>query len=156
MEIQIICSKEEALRYIAGITSLLYENLIINMPNEGWTMDDARDQADSLLLNLEKGSAFLFIAARSSEVMGFAWAYKRQIAKQKRFHLNHIIVSSSRRGEGIGRAILDAVVAKAKDMQMDAVDLFSSKDREEVVRFYSQNGFSIERLQMVLRLSKTE
>jgi ribosomal protein S18 acetylase RimI-like enzyme len=155
MEIRVIDTRMEASSYLAEIIELLHENLVVNMPDEGWTMEDARFQAETLLSNLDNKTAYLFVATDEGELNGFAWTYIRQLGRKRRLHINHIIVQSGLRGGGIGRKILDVIIKKAAEMQMDAVDLLSSRDREEVVRFYTQNGFSIERFQMVLKLPKT-
>lgn len=154
MEIQIINSREDASGFIEEITKLLYENLMTNLPEDGWTIDDASKQAETLLSNLENKTANLFIATANGNLIGFAWTYRRQFGRRQRLHINHIIVQPGRRGSGIGKEILNAIIAKAKEMNMDAVDLLSSKDREEVVRFYLQNGFCVERLQMIYKLPK--
>ena len=155
MQIRTVNLKEDASAYLEDITKLLFENLVINLPDEGWALRDASSQVENLLLNLEKGTAQLFIATEEDRLIGFAWTYERKFARRSRLHINHIIVQSDRRGGRIGQKILDAIIAKAKEMNVDAIDLFSSKDREDVVHFYIQNGFCVERLQMIYRLPKT-
>ena len=154
MEIRIVCSRQEAECYLAELTKLLYENLIVNLPDEEWTVEDVSAQAENLLLNLDKGNAQLFVAAENGHLIGFAWTYMRRFAKRQRLHINHIVVRSDKRGGGIGKSILSAIIAKASEMNADAIDLISSKDREDVVRFYIKNGFSVERLQMIYKLPK--
>jgi len=151
-KVRIAHSQEDLGKYLRALAVLLLENLLLNLPDEGWTIEDATSQVENLLLNLKEGNAQLFLAEDEEHLLGFAWTYKRRLARKERLHINHIIVQSGHRNEGIGQRILSAIILEAKELKVDSIDLMSNKDREEVVRFYSKNGFSVERLQMVYKL----
>jgi len=151
-EIRIAKSPDDLSKYKSEIITLLYENLALNLPEEGWDMEDAFAQVSSLLLNIAEGNAQFFLAEEEGHLVGFAWTYRRRVGKRNRLHINHIIIRSGRRNEGTGTKLLNAIISKAREMKVDSIDLMSSKTRENVVRFYSRNGFSVERLQMVLKL----
>jgi len=154
MEILVLNSSEQARAHFRDLADLLYECLSLNLPDEGWALDDARSQVERLFINLDENTAFLFMAFEADKLIGFAWTYQRQIARRIRMHINHIVVYSGSRGTGVGRSILEAIIKRARDMNMDAIDLLATKDREDVVRFYLQNGFCVERLQMIYRIPK--
>jgi ribosomal protein S18 acetylase RimI-like enzyme len=154
MEILILNSSEQARAHFENLADLLYECLLLNLPDEGWALDDARSQVERLFINLDENAAFLFMAFEADKLIGFAWTYQRQFGRRIRMHINHIVVQSDNRGAGVGRSILEAIIKRAQDLNMDAIDLLTTKESEDVVRFYLKNGFCVERLQMIYRIPK--
>ena len=155
MSIFCASSRDSILIYKDEITHLLLENLRLNLPDEKWSMDEASNQLDNMLTNVDKKTAFLFLSVDKCKLSGFAWVYGRQVGKRQRFHINHFVVKSSERGKGVGGRLIEAIIAKAKEMKISAIDLVATKTRRDVIRFYLQNGFDIERYQMVYKLPKS-
>jgi GNAT superfamily N-acetyltransferase len=56
--------------------------------------------------------------------------------------LGHLFVLPERWGEGIGGAILDAVLAEAKRRHYSRIHLWTHEDNERSHRLYRSRGFS--------------
>ena len=53
--------------------------------------------------------------------------------------VTEMLVTESSRGRGTGAAILNALVARARERGVDDIQLFAARDRE---RFYERHGFA--------------
>lgn len=81
------------------------------------------------------------VAESEGEVVGFAaFAHGRW---NRRTELWHLYVGSSHRGQGIGRALIDAVLADARAAGMRCVWLETSTVAYPAIAFYRQVGFEL-------------
>lgn len=63
------------------------------------------------------------------------------IPTTRRAWIEDVIVESSRNGEGIGRQLIDAMVARARELGCKTVDLTSRPSREAANHLYQSAGF---------------
>lgn len=81
------------------------------------------------------------VAEDDGTVIGFA-AYAHR-AWNRRTELWHLYVDAARRGEGIGRQLVDAVVTAAQAAGMRAVWLETSNLAYPAIQFYWRLGFAL-------------
>jgi ribosomal protein S18 acetylase RimI-like enzyme len=63
------------------------------------------------------------------------------IPTTRRAWIEDVIVDSSRNGQGIGRQLIDAMVARARELGCRTVDLTSRPSREVANHLYESAGF---------------
>jgi ribosomal protein S18 acetylase RimI-like enzyme len=81
------------------------------------------------------------VAVEGDAVLGFA-AYTHQ-RWNRRTELWHLYVDAPRRGEGIGRMLVTAVVAAAREAGMRCVWLETSSVAYPAIQFYRRLGFAL-------------
>lgn len=64
------------------------------------------------------------------------------IPTTRRAWIEDVIVDSSRKGQGIGRQLIDAMVARARELGCKTVDLTSRPSREAANHLYQSAGFA--------------
>src|SRR4051794_40616518 len=80
------------------------------------------------------------VAERAGVVVGFgAVAYRRW---NRRAELCHLYVAPGQRGQGIGRALIEAVVSAARGAGMRCVWLETSNVAYPAIAFYRRAGFA--------------
>lgn len=58
-----------------------------------------------------------------------------------RAHIEGVRVRADRRGQGVGEALLQAAVARARDLGCSLVQLTTDRRRADALRFYERLGF---------------
>ncbi|MGI8857314.1 MAG: GNAT family N-acetyltransferase [Thermomicrobiales bacterium] len=82
-----------------------------------------------------------FVAERAASVIGFAAFTHRRW--NRRTELWHLYVASHQRGQGVGRTLIEAVVAAARDADMRCVWLETSNLAYPAIQFYRRVGFNL-------------
>jgi ribosomal protein S18 acetylase RimI-like enzyme len=81
------------------------------------------------------------VAEQAGALVGFAaWTHRRW---NRRTELWHLYVAPAWRGQGIGRALIDAVVVAARESAMRCVWLETSNLAYPAIQFYEHLGFSL-------------
>ena len=82
-----------------------------------------------------------FVAEQAGSVVGFAaFAHRRW---NRRTELRHVYVAPPVRGQGIGRALVEAVIAAAREADMRCVWLETSNLAYPAIQFYRRVGFAL-------------
>ena len=77
------------------------------------------------------------------DMVGFGQFYQRY----GRMHLARLAVSPERRGQGVGRALVDAIMrVAAEDLGLDDYGLYVYTDNDAAIRCYRAAGFRQARL----------
>lgn len=120
------------------------------------TDDDAR-AIESLLPQLSLSATFdralleasiaheaidLFVARLDGEIVGMATLVSFPLPTGVRGHVDDVVVDESRRGEGIGRRLLDDIIRVAHDRRMRTLDLSSRPSRQAAIGLYESLGFT--------------
>jgi ribosomal protein S18 acetylase RimI-like enzyme len=86
------------------------------------------------------------VAVVEGRVVGFVSVllYKTLFHRGGTALINELVIDSDQRGQGIGRALIQAVVAEARARGMDEVEVSTEQTNHAALRFYRQCGFDEE------------
>lgn len=84
----------------------------------------------------------LFAATDSGEVVGLVCLVPMRLPQGVRLWIESVIVDPRRRGAGLGRALMEAALAKARSYGDVPVSLTSNPTRDVAHRLFEQLGFS--------------
>lgn len=77
------------------------------------------------------------------EIVGVSTLATFPIPTAQRAWIEDVVVESSRNGQGIGRQLIDAMVARARTLGCATVDLTSRPSREAANHLYQSAGFEL-------------
>lgn len=77
----------------------------------------------------------------SGAIVGVSTLVVFPIPTTRRAWIEDVIVESARNGEGIGRKLIEAMVARARELGCATVDLTSRPSREAANHLYQSAGF---------------
>lgn len=84
----------------------------------------------------------LFVARLGERIVGIATLVTFAIPTGIRGHVDDVVVDESARGHGVGRALLDAMIARAAEAGVRTLDLTSRPSRASAIRLYEAAGFA--------------
>lgn len=123
------------------VIRLLSENYRINFADREISADYAVGGYQGMLRFKDDNSAIIIGAFQDDELVGFLWAYQRNVLGIDRLHINHIIVHEDHRMKGIGAGLINRLLVKSDEMGIDTIELMTSVDNEDTVKFYKNLGF---------------
>ena len=99
-----------------------------------------------------------FVAHDSGRIVGFVCGrivhnpgYAVMPAAQRVLEIDELYVRRQARGQGVGTALVDAVLQKAREQGVHAFHVFSAtRNTEDILRFYGRHGFEPWGVQMYL------
>jgi ribosomal protein S18 acetylase RimI-like enzyme len=130
------------------LIDLLEDNLTTNFLNMGNLTKYAMNGYDDMLRFKKDDSAILIGAFDKEKIIGFLWAYTREILGVRRVHIGHIVVNSEVRSGGIGSKLLKCLEDYSIRENIKKIDLMTTFENENTMKFYKANGFSIVRVQL--------
>jgi ribosomal protein S18 acetylase RimI-like enzyme len=77
----------------------------------------------------------------SSTIVGMATLATFRIPTAKRAWIEDVVVDESARGAGVGQALTEAMIDRARELGCATVDLTSRPSREAANRLYQRAGF---------------
>lgn len=89
------------------------------------------------------GTHDLFLAASDQANGDVPIGFAHVLPGENSFHLNHLILGHSARGQGYGSRLLQAVIAHAEEKEQ-SVTLDVNSRNHAAIRFYANAGFSVE------------
>jgi GNAT superfamily N-acetyltransferase len=105
-------------------------------PSLAWLADAEVPAAARHLLAIEQ--AYVWVAANSDgQLTGFV----RAVAIDQHLHIEELSVSQAFQGQGMGRALVAAVIEQARAMQLNSVTLTTFRDLPWNAPFYQRLGF---------------
>lgn len=147
IEIRLV-SEDDLIRYESVLRGLLEDNLRINFPG----IVDLTELANSGYNNMQRfhrdGSALLIGAFEGAIIIGFLWAYRREVLGEQSLHIGHIIVDSRARAGGIGTRLLNTLEVIANEKCIKKIELMAAVENEKTMKFYKSNGFIVARVQL--------
>ncbi len=104
-------------------------------------------------LNPNRPSLNLAEALDSSVTYVFVYRYRKQIVGmatlgcyRKLFSyqgwVEDVVVDEAHRGKGIGKQLAQAILDKAKSLQLDKVFLYTEDEKQAAIHLYEQLGFT--------------
>jgi ribosomal protein S18 acetylase RimI-like enzyme len=146
IEVRLI-SEENLINNKKYLIDLLEDNLKINFPDLTNLTKYAMNGYDDMLRFKKDDSAILIGAFDKEKVIGFIWAYKREIFGERRIHIGHIVVSSEVRAGGIGSKLVKCLEDYSIHNNIKKIDLMTTLENEKTLKFYKAKGFSMVRVQ---------
>jgi GNAT superfamily N-acetyltransferase len=105
---------------------------------QAMTMEDLKQIVDS------KCSDLLIVrAAGGGSLLGALTLIHFRIPTGIRAWIEDVVVDASARGQGVGKALIQAAIDKSHDLGARTLDLTSNPDRESAHRLYEGAGFSV-------------
>lgn len=110
---------------------------------------------DELLEDFKRNLFQCLVAEIEGKIVGIALFYNRYSTwKGKTIHLEDLIVSKKHRGTGIGKALLDAIVAIAKTENLRRVEWNVLDWNTPAIEFYKNVGANVLNDWLVVQLDK--
>lgn len=141
-------SKDDLIKNKSILINLLEDNLKINFSNINNLTEFAIRGYKDMLRFKKDNSAILIGAFEGDTIVGFLWAYEREVLGEKRIHIGHIVVSSKVRSSGIGSKLVNEIEYLARKKGIKKIDLMTTVKNDKTMKFYKSNGFSIVRVQL--------
>ncbi|RHW34005.1 GNAT family N-acetyltransferase [Lysinibacillus yapensis] len=142
MEIRILSSFEDAEKY----RSIRLESLKNTPEAFASSYGEERDLSIEEFQNkLQSNSSFTYGAFDQGELVGIITLYQENLNKlQHRAHIGAMYVSPSKRGSGIGKALMEKAIKKAKSIEdLEQVYLAVVSTNESAKKLYSLLGFEV-------------
>ncbi len=147
IEIRLI-SEDDLISNESVFIGFLEDNFRINFPD----IDDLAKLANIGYNNMlgfkRDGSAILIGAFEGMAIIGFLWAYTRELLGEQRLHIAHIIVDSKTRSGGIGTRLMNRLEGIANEKGIKKFELMTTLENEKTMKFYKSNGFVTVRVQL--------
>lgn len=150
MEIRELTEKDLT-DYQSDIIGYIYDNLMINLPFISEIEKLAEEKYLDIVRFKKDGSAILY-GAFEEKMLGFLWAYEREVFGEKRLHLEHLIVDANARANGIGSKLIEKLYDVALARNVSKVELMTTMSNENAVSFYRKHGYDVKRVQMELEV----
>lgn len=101
---------------------------------------------DAYLQELERDHGRLDVAEAGGALVGFSCAWHVRLGKGPaatvESHLLRIAVDTAARRQGAGRALLDALVARARELASSHITLEVASQNEPAIELYANAGFT--------------
>ena len=128
----------------AGMILEMIKDLAVQhdaLPMIVYPADDLREVG----IGKKGASVGALVAEVDGVVVGIAlYFYRFSTWKGPTLHIEDLIVSPEYRGKGIGEALINGVVEKAREEGRDRVELDVEADNEKAIGFYKKKGFEVE------------
>lgn len=105
---------------------------------QAMTMKDLEQIVDS-----ECSDLLVVRAAGGGSILGALTLIHFRIPTGIRAWIEDVVVDASARGQGVGKALIQAAIEKSHDLGARTLDLTSNPDRESAHRLYEGAGFSV-------------
>jgi len=152
VEVKII-NNTELSRNRDFLIDLLEDNLNINFPNLYRLREFSIKAYEDMICYSSDNSAIIIGAFQQELLIGFLWAYRREMLGEKRIHIGHIVVQSTSRFSGIGTKMLKYLENLSVNEGITKVELMTTISNEKTMKFYKANGYSTVRVQLEKELS---
>ena len=119
---------------------------------EAAATQSAGEFADLLPDGLSSPRMHLWTAVVGEEAVGIGWFELRQRASGVSAWIYDISVDSGRRGQGLGRGLLDALHDAARELGATSMTLNVFGDNATAIRLYESSGYTVTAQQMRLEL----
>jgi GNAT superfamily N-acetyltransferase len=112
------------------------------------TMEDLKQ-----IVGSECSDLLVVKAADGGSILGALTLIHFRIPTGIRAWIEDVVVDANARGQGVGKALIQAAIEKSRDLGAKTLDLTSNPDRESAHRLYEGAGFSV-RTTKVYRYTK--
>ena len=116
--------------------------------------------ASQILAMLDSPKTPIFVAAEGEQVLGYGFCQVKQydndpvMTDRLELYIDDLCVDENIRGQGIGKAIYDAICRYAKMRKCDMITLNVWSDNENALKFYENLGLKPQKIGMEIKLSE--
>lgn len=146
-----LLTSEDIGRYKSDITCLmevvLHDNITQDYPD-----DLAVQYVQKMPEFIQDGSAVIVGGISQDKLVGFSWAYERNIFGERRLHIDMLCVDSSYRRKGIGYNLLQKQIQEAKQREIKIIEAMTTRMNENSYHWFHSAGFEDERVKVRLEL----
>ena len=142
MEIRMLNSLEDAEKY----RSIRLESLKNTPEAFASSYEEEKDFSIEKFINqVQSNDSFTYGAFEKGELVGIITLYEEKLNKLRhRAHIGAMYVSDSIRGLGIGKALMEEAIEKAKSIEgLEQVYLAVVSTNESAKKLYSSLGFEV-------------
>lgn len=140
------------------LNDILYEKHIDDLRRMIEHFNDNDKRSNDILNNLKRfisdGSAITAGHIIDDKLVSFIWCYVREFDGLDRMHISYFIVDEKFRGRGYSKDLINFAINITKENNISLIDLNVDESNEIALQLYQNSGFEIEKLQLVLDLSK--
>lgn len=109
---------------------------------KGWTTEEhllsgIRTDEDDLTLTLQKPNATILKYTQSGKIIGSVYLEKQA----NKLYLGMLTVSPELQGGGIGKKLMAAAEAFAKEQQLSKISMTVISVRKELIEYYERRGY---------------
>jgi len=90
-------------------------------------------------------NAVLIVAQDGTRVAGMGTLYIQQKIGKRTAHIEDVVVDEAYRGQGLGKKIVQALIAAAKARRVGTIHLTSRPEREAANALYQKLGFTLKK-----------
>jgi ribosomal protein S18 acetylase RimI-like enzyme len=130
--------------YKNEFVSLLQEVYSINFSDFSNVDNKAEETFKRIYQYSLDGSAILFGVIHET-LIGFVWAYVRDVLGEKRIHVDEFVIANTYRGSGLGTSLQQFLEDIAKEIGIEKLELMVTDSNEHAVSFYLKNGYVTKR-----------
>lgn len=117
--------------------------------------DEVKVTIEELSSDFQNNLFNCLVAEGNGEIVGIALFYNRYSTwKGKTIHLEDLIVTQRYRGKGVGKGLLDAIVAKAKSEKLRRVEWNVLDWNTPAIEFYKNVGANVLEDWLVVQLDE--
>lgn len=132
--------------YEKKILALLIDSYSINFDlNLDQSTKISEEKISLIKEYLKEGKATLLIMLDKGDLKGFVWLHRHQVFKEKRMHVNQIVVDYNSRGKGIAKRLINEAENLALKEDLKTIDLFVTETNLGALEMYKSLGFETER-----------
>lgn len=135
ISLEILVEKEENIK--SNIKELL---MITNIDN----VEEIENVYNNMIKFKKDKTAILFGAfdKKNNNLVGFIWGYE----KIGKLHINYFYINKGYRGKGVGQKLINSMYEKAKEKNIDTIELMVGSKNTNAMKFYKKQGFISERV----------
>lgn len=124
----------------------LVHTLVLEGAALGWLQAPTRGEVDRLVRRVlsasAEGDACLLLARVSGDLVGFAYWTRREMETEAvHADIVRVAVSSAARGHGLGRQLVEAMVAAAEQARIEILTLDVRGNNHAALHLYERLGF---------------
>lgn len=139
---------EIVLKYKKEITQFYYDNVRACSCLEHFSFEEAGIKIEGFVNHLKNRTCVGYGLFVEDEICGYIWAYPHQFREEKRMYINEIRIKEGFRNKGYGKALLQLVEEKAREMGIGALYIHAEADNPGSIRLYETKGYTVERVQL--------
>lgn len=144
--------KQNSLAYLESLSSVFNDYRATYKTGANET--DTKIFLEKLIKNDEAVTFIALESESSKQVMGFANLYPcySSLALQRLWILNDLFVAKEFRGKGVSKALIERVIAFARETGAVRIELKTNKGNEVARRLYQSVGFKIDEAHVYYRV----